>query len=537
MLISKKHKALIYRLRNPERVRAVIPHAKVFQYQGKDFLAVKHGVDECRVLHNLGLPAPSPINYYYDWPGRYEPYNHQRTTADVLTLNPRAFNLDDMGLGKSLSTLWSYDYLRGIGHVRKALVITPLSTLERTWGDEIFNHFPHLTAAVLHGTPEKRLKLLATDADLYLINHDGVKVRGIVEALAKRPDIDLIIIDEVAQVGRTAGTARFIAINTLVNKQHPRLCWGLTGTPTPNNPTDAWAQCRLIAPARVPPYQTRFRDMVMRQVGPFRWIPRPTANDIVRDAMQPAVRHRRDECIDLPPCVYQTRQVEMTREQQKAYKDMVAKLVTEIDSGQVLAVNDGVKAMKLLQIAAGSAYGKDGETLQLDASPRLAEVREVVEAAATKTIVFVPFVASVHRVAAYLREQGFSVECIYGEVSKGERDRIFSTFTGQQDPQVLVAQPAAMSHGLTLTAANTIIWYAPVPSNEVFEQANARITRPGQQHSQFIVMLEGTDLERKYYQRLRDRQKVQGLLLDSIEALRHESKGGTAHIDAPITTP
>lgn len=85
---------------------------------------------------------------------------------------------------------------------------------------------------------------------------------------------------------------------------------------------------------------------------------------------------------------------------------------------------------------------------------------------------------------------------------------------------MLVAQPAAMSHGLTLTAASTIVWYAPIPSNDIFEQANARITRPGQKHSQLIVMIEGTPIERKYYQRLKDKQKVQGVLLDLIKADR-----------------
>jgi SNF2 family DNA or RNA helicase len=82
---------------------------------------------------------------------------------------------------------------------------------------------------------------------------------------------------------------------------------------------------------------------------------------------------------------------------------------------------------------------------------------------------------------------------------------------------VLVAQPAAMSHGLTLVAANTIVWYAPVTSNETYEQANGRITRPGQKHQQFIINIEGTAIERKIYDRLRNKQKTQGLLLDLVQ--------------------
>ena len=133
---------------------------------------------------------------------------------------------------------------------------------------------------------------------------------------------------------------------------------------------------------------------------------------------------------------------------------------------------------------------------------------------------FVPFVSAVHLVAGYLKDKGFTVECIYGEVSKGERDRIFAAFQRSDNPRVLVAQPASMSHGLTLTAASTIIWYAPITSNDVFVQANGRITRPGQKHGQLIVMLEGTEVERRYYRRLQNKQRVQGTLLDLVQEAR-----------------
>lgn len=520
MLISPKHKALILRLRNPELVTSVIPSAKRFEFKGKEYLAVRHGVDEVKVLRNLGFDAPSPILHYYDWPGRFQPFEHQRAVAEFLTLNGRGFNLSDLGTGKTLATLWAFDYMRAKGLVNKALVISPLSTLERTWADEIFQNFPHLNYTVLHGTTQKRLKLLEEDFDIYLINHDGIKVSGFLTALAQRPDIDLVIVDEIAQVGRTSGTDRFKALNTLLNKQHPRQAWGLTGTPIPNKPTDAWAQCRLLVPSRVPPYFNRFRDMVERQVSNFIWVPRNNALEVVHDAMQPAIRFHRDECIDLPPCMYETRQVELSPTQKKAYKDMMTKLKAEVDGGEILAVNEAVKAQKLIQIACGIAYGGEGEGIDVDAGPRLEVTAEVCEDAGTKVIVFVPFVAVVDKVAAHLRHKGLTVECIHGGVSKHDRDRIFRDFQNATDPRVLVAQPAAMSHGLTLTAASTIVWYAPIPSNDIFEQANARITRPGQKHTQFIVMIEGTDIERRYYKRLKEKQAVQGTLLDLVRSTR-----------------
>lgn len=524
MLISPKHKRIILRCRDPSVIEAVIPKAKRFDYNGKEFLAVKHGVDECKVLANLGIKAPSPIGYYYDWPGRFTPFAHQKEIAEFLTMNNRAFNLGDIGTGKSISTLWAYDYMRSIGLVNKVLIVSPLSTLERTWGDEIFHNFPHLTFSVIHGSADKRLKLLNTDADIYLINHDGVKVRGIVEALQHRDDINLIIVDEIAQVGRTAGTERFKALVKIINRQVPRMCWGLTGTPTPNAPTDAWAQCRLLVPDRVPPYFNRFKQEVMRQVTQFIWLPKSNALEVVQAAMQPAIRFHRDDCVDLPPCMYETRSVELTSQQKKAYKDMLSKLVAQADGGEITAVNEAVKAQKLLQIACGVAYGKDHEELYLDVEPRINVAHEIIEEAQTKVIVFVPFVSAVEMVTAELRKRGHTVARIYGDVHKAERDQIFADFMNCADPRVLVAQPATMSHGLTLTAASTIIWYAPITSADTYEQANGRIIRISQKHSQLIVNIEGTDMERKYYKRLAEKQKVQGLLLDAIRDVRLAGK-------------
>lgn len=470
------------------------------------------------MLRNLGYDAPAPMRDYYDWPGRYQPFSAQREAAAFLSMYDRAFNLSELGTGKSLASLWAYDYLRSIGHFHKVLVISPLSTLERTWADEVFQHFPHLEYAVLHGSRDKRIKLLNTDADVYIINHDGVQI--IEPLLVDRPDIDLVIVDEIAQAARNAGTDRWKSINKVINRhKKPRACWGMTGTPTPNAPTDAWAQCRLISPNNVPPYFNRFKGQVMRQLSQFTWVPKQEATEIVQSVMQPAVRFTRDECIDLPPLMYETRQVTLTKEQEKAYKEMVAKLRTEADEGEITAVNEAVKMAKLVQIACGVVYTSEKDEVTIPSTPRIEETREIVRQAEGKVIVFVPFVSSVNMVAQELSKD-FSVEVIHGGVKKDERDRIFGAFQKGKDPKVLVAQPAAMSHGLTLTAASTIVWYSCVTSNEVFEQANGRINRPGQKMSNFIIMLEGTPVEKRIYTRLRNKQKMQGALLDEVKAKR-----------------
>lgn len=518
MLIYKNKKAVVLKLRNPSRVTTVIPTSVLVNHNGSTLVAVPHRPDETRVLRNLGFDVPDPMPMHYDWPkvsGRHDPFAAQRDTASFLTMNSRAFCLNGMGTGKTNSALWAYDYLRRTKQVKKVLVVCPLSTMERTWADSVFNTFSHLDAVVLHGTRDRRTKLLKQDVDVYIINIDGLA--SIKTELAKRPDIDLIVVDELA-LARNSGTDRWKILNEICNKQTTRRVWGMTGSPTPNAPTDAWAQCKLVTPdnPNVPKYFSAFRDKVMRQLTQFKWAARPDANDTIYQMMQPAIRFSLDDCTDLPEQTFITREVELTPEQKKAYKDMLSKLATDYQGGQILAVNEAVKANKLIQIACGVAYGTGGEEIVIPSKPRLDVVKEIIEESEGKVIVFVPLTGALESVASELRKE-FTVETVHGGTSKNERDRIFGEFQRNDEPRVLVANAAAMSHGLTLTAATTIVWYAPVHSNETYEQACARVRRPGQTKTTVIVHIAGTDVERRVYKRLQDKQSMQGLLLEMMK--------------------
>lgn len=514
MLVHKESKKLILNLRNPARVTEVIPEARVAPHGELTLVAVNHGDDEVRVLRNLGFDAPAPIESQYEWPCHYPngPMRHQIATAAFLALNPRAYCLNGMGSGKTLSGLWAFDWLRQTGRANRMLVIAPLSTLTRTWFDEVYSHLPHLSCAVLHGTMERRLKLLAIPHDVYVINHDALKSKPILEAIMAREDIDVVIIDELA-VARTAGTERFKAFNRIVHGR--AFVWGFTGTPIPNAPTDAWAQCRLITPHTVPKFFGQFRDATMRQLNQFKYTAKPDALETVYAAMQPAIRFSREECIDLPPTTYQTREVPLTVEQQRLFKEMLRTLKTELDGGEVLAVNEAVKLGKLIQICCGVAYGIDGE-VTIPCEPRDIEVEQIIEDAEGKVIVFVPFTKALIRLAEHLKSRGISVAVVHGGVSKNARDEVFKAFQKARDPRVLVADARTMSHGLSLTAANTIVWYGPTTSTETYMQANERIPRPGQKLSTNIIHLESSPVERAMFDRLRQRKSTNGLLLDLV---------------------
>lgn len=513
MLIVPEKKAVLFKLREPSRITTVIPTSKLLNL---NVVAVPWRPDETRVLRNLGFTVPAPMKDTYGWPGQFKPFAAQIETASFMSMHDRCFVLNSMGTGKTISSLWAFDYLRSVRQVKKMLVICPLSTMEDTWAKTIFRNFPHLEYSVLYGSRDKRLKMLKQDADVYIINHDGVK--SIASALSKRTDIDLIVVDELA-VYRNASTDRWKQLNVICNKQVHRKVWGMTGAPIPHEPTDAWAQCRLVIPdsKNVPAYFTRFRELVMRQSGPFKWVPKENATDVVYEMMQPSIRFALDDCLDLPPQTNVTREVEMMPEQKEAYKAMLSKLKAEFDGGQIMASNEAIKASKLLQISLGVAYTPEGEHVVLPSSSRVDVLKEVIEQAEGKVLVFVPLTGALEKVAEELRKDGTTVAVIHGGTSKNERDRIFREFQDTPHPRVLVANPKTMSHGVTLTAASAIVWYGPTNSNDVYVQACARVRRPGQTRTTVIVHIVSNALERKVFQRLQDKQKMQNVLLDLLQ--------------------
>lgn len=530
MLVIQDRQALILNLRDPGRVTTLVPNSGTFNYKGTDLTVLPFNIETVRYLRNIGVNAPSPIRYFYNWPGRHTPFEHQVTTSAFLVANTRAYVLNDMGTGKTLSALWAADYLMKAGYIRKCVILSPLSTLKKVWYDAIWESMSHRKCLVLHGSAERRKRLLEQDADFYVINHDGVGT--ILDELEARTDIDLLIIDELA-VYRNRGENstsdkgirilnRYGAVEDLIRtwerRKTPLWVWGMTGSPIPHAPTDAWAQCRLVTPETVPRFFGQFRDKVMYKISMYKWVNKPNAKDEVFKVMQPSIRFARNECIDLPETMYKTVDCELTADQKKHYNKIKDEFFTQTDAGSVLAANSGVKFSKLLQAACGILYTTSGEVQILDASIRLAVVQEFLEQAQAKVIIYVPFEAALGLVAEFVRKLGYTAETVNGQTPKGKRDQIFTAFQTREDPHVIVADPRCMAHGLSLIAADTILWYAPLPSNEIYEQACARIPRPGQKLKTMIGHIAATEVERKIYHSLAAKHDLQGSLLDLISA-------------------
>ena len=499
------NKALLLRVRDPNRVTALIPKS---QQLPDNKVLVNWGLAEASSLKTLNIKAPSPIEGRYKWTGKHKPFDHQKTTAGFLTMNKRAFCFNEQGTGKTASAIWASDYLLQQKLIKRVLVICPLSIMDSAWRDDLFTFATHRTVSVAHGAAAKRKKIIEEGSEYVIINYDGV---AIVADEIKKGGFDLVIVDEATHY-KNAQTTRWKTLNKLINED--TWLWMMTGTPAAQAPTDAYGLAKMVNPRSVPRFFGSFKDQVMHRVSQFTWRPKPDATEVVFKALQPAVRFTKEECLDLPPMVYVKREVELTRQQKKYYKQLKDKLVMEITGAEVTAMNAAVSLNKLLQISAGAVYTDDGSTLEFDIKHRYKVLREVIDESSQKILVFVPFKHVIDILTDKLWSEGITTEVIRGDVSAPQRTQIFRTFQTTPNPRVLVIQPQAAAHGVTLTAANTVVWWGPTSSLETYEQANARVHRSGQVHKSTVVQLQGSAAEKHVYRLLDKRINVHTKLID-----------------------
>ena len=435
----------------------------------------------------------------YDWPAPLgvSPFEHQKSTVEFLVSYPKAFCFNEQGTGKTASVIWATDYLMKLGLLKRVLVICPLSIMKSAWQQDLFRFALHRTVAVAHGARDKRKQIINSGAEYVIINFDGI---GIVKDEIANGGFDLIVIDE-ASAYKNVQTARWKDMRDLTRTI--KGLWMLTGTPAAQSPADAYGLARLVNPPGVPRFFGEFRDMVMTKVSMYRYAPKPTAKHVVHKALQPAIRFEKKDCIDLPPLTFMDREAPLTPQQQGFYKLLKKEMLIQAAGEEISAVNAATQINKLLQISCGSIYTDTGEVVDFDVSNRLSVVQEIVDECSNKVLIFVPFTHTIKLLSDYLTKHGVACEVINGEVSVNRRTDIVKRFQEQPDPKVLIIQPQAASHGLTLTAADTIVWYAPCTSVETYLQANARIDRPGQVNPMTIIHIHGSPVENRLYAMLR----------------------------------
>ena len=505
------NKLLVFKTRSPDRY-SLIPKSRAIPRPGGGYdVAVYWGLDEVRVLKNLGVKnVPSPIFGKYDWPGRFKPMVHQKETASFLTLNRRAFVLSEPGTGKTLSALWAADYLMKRGEIRRCLILCPLSIMHSAWMQDLGNSIIHRSAVVAHhAQAARRIELLQENYEFVIVNYEGL---GLIANEVKADGrFDLIIVDE-ANAYKNPQTKRWKALASVLTPD--TYLWMMTGTPASQSPVDAYGLAKLVNPTGVPKFYTAWRDAVMNKITMFKWAPKVDAAEKVHEALQPAIRYTKAQCLDLPPVLTMTREVPLTPQQAKYYNMLKTQMMVLAAGETITAVNAAAALNKLLQISAGVAYTDTKETVEFDATPRLNVLLEALEQTERKVIVFALFRSAIDTISEFLTKNGVLNEQIHGGVTATKRGDIIKRFQTQPTPRVLVMQPAATAHGITLTAADTVIFFGPLMSVEQYTQCVARADRKGQDSDKVTVIhIQGSPVEKKMFKALTEKVDDNAMLV------------------------
>jgi SNF2 family DNA or RNA helicase len=482
------------------------------------FVELEHTPRTTIPLRAVGIECPASVRTNYDWCGG-TPFEIQVRTVELLTENPRSYCLNSMGTGKTRCVLWAFDYLKKLGLVRKMLVVAPLSTMTFTWGHEILQATPHLRWAVLYGDANKRRRTLADpDVDVYIINHDGLRI--VAQEIIERDDIEVLCLDELAVFRNT--TLRTKIAKKIADAK--TIVWGLTGSPMPNAVTDIWNQVRIITPWRVPKYFSHLRDELMYRVSQFKWVNKAGAIDRAFEYFQPAVRYTLDDIMELPEAyVPPPIQTGLGPEQKRIYDSLRKYAIAQIATGEITGMNAGVVMSKLLQTSSGWLYDSKRNIYKLDGDARLQALTDIIDAAQGKVIVFVNYLHTLHGVYEHLVKRAEKLgaqhmpHLIAGETPPKARTEIFNIFQNTDHQGPLVAYPKCISHGVTLTAADTAVWFGPPLSAETYDQGNARIRRVGQRRKQLFAHLSSTPIERQVYNLLTSRLMQQDSFLHLLE--------------------
>jgi SNF2 family DNA or RNA helicase len=416
-------------------------------------------------------------------------HGYQEYCVGYIKQHPYCALLLDMGLGKTLVTLTAVSDMLITGDITgRVLVVAPLPVARSVWAAEIdkWDHLKRLTCSLVLGTAAERTDALRRKAHIYAVNRENVP--WLVETLGRRWPFGTVIVDELSSF-KSPQAKRFKALRA-VRPFVERLI-GLTGTPAPNGLTDLWSQIYLLDQGeRLERYVTRYRQKYFypaRQNGNvvYTWGLRDGAEEAIhRRIGDIVVSMRAKDHLQLPPRTDSVCRVELDDEDMRAYKRLERKAVADIAGDAITAANAAVLTGKLLQLASGAAYGEDGAAVELH-SAKIDALKGLVEDAQGEPLIV--FYGYRHE-RARLKEalpQAVVFDAKAGHVEAWNRGEI----------PVLLLHPASAGHGLNLQQGGHIaVWYSLTWSLELYQQANARIDRQGQERPVIIqrIVADGT---------------------------------------------
>jgi len=454
-------------------------------------------------------------------------YNHQKQSVEFMQTAFAALDASDPGTGKTRVQIELFAQRRALGG-GTMLIIAPKSLLRSAWEDDFRKFAPHITVSV--APAEKRPQSFAVPADVYVTNTDAVK--WLVTQPVKFFDkFDTLVIDELSAFKHHT-SQRSKAVNKL--KKFFKFRYGLTGTPNSNTITDLWHQIFILddgASLGKSFYQFRSNVQTPEQVGPqpnmLKWIDKPGIETTVSTLIKHlVVRHKFEECIDIPENHEYSIPFHMSAKQYKVYDAMKKHAVVTLSETQSISSLNAAGVMtKLMQIASGASYsdGLENEAyLSIDDS-RYELVADLAEQR-KHSVVFFNWKHQKNNLIKQFEAKNISYVVIDGSVSdKNRKDAVDMFQTGQY--QVLLAHPQSAAHGLTLTKGTATIWASPTYNLEHWLQGNRRIYRAGQtQKTETIVIIAKNTIEEQIFERLKAKDVKQTSVLNFLKESFNDHK-------------
>lgn len=447
----------------------------------------------------------------------YEPYPYQQYCAARIVADAAVGLFLDMGLGKTVITLDAINTLRyDRWAVQRVLIIAPKKVAEGTWTKEAqkWEHLRHLRISAVLGSQQKRLRALATPADIYVINRDNVA--WLVDYFKNAWPFDMVVLDESSSF-KNSQSKRFKALK-LVRSRINRLV-ELTGTPASNGLIDLWAQIFLLdGGARLGrtlgQYRERFFDPDKRsRTQIFSYTPKDGSMEYIQQAIGDiCVSMKAEDYLNLPDRMFDDVPVVLDDKARKAYRQLERDLLLELDEGQITAASAGVLTGKLLQLCNGAVYDSEKRPLAIHNCKVEAFLEVLEQLNGQHCLVFYNFQHDRDRLLAALEPLGLRVRVYQSTADEDAWN------AGEID--VLLAHPASCAYGLNLqNGGHHIVWFGLTWSLEQYEQANKRLHRQGQRHPVIVhhLVVQG-GMDEDVIESLRTKGDTQEALMDALKA-------------------
>jgi SNF2 family DNA or RNA helicase len=471
-----------------------------------------------------------------DYKFKTKPFDHQQKAWDDSWSADYYALFMEMGTGKSKVAIDTIGALYKAREISAALILAPKGVYDNWVKGEIPSHLPDdIKRMVVRWTPSSAKKFQEEMKELVFQPFDGLKIFVMnVEALSTprgtkaaqmfmiKNCANIMVVDESTTIKNRKATRTKNIMKLAEDAKYRRI---LTGSPITKSPMDLFSQCAFLSDRALGfnsyyAFQNRYALVQKRSMGTraFQEIVGYRRLEELNEKLdQFSNRILKEECLDLPDKMYIRRDVELTEDQKRVYKQMKKLALAKLDNGE-LATTASVltQIMRLQQICCGFLQPDEGEIEPID-NNRLKELLEITEELQGKAIIWASYTYGIQQIASALRDR-FGPEAVatyYGATPQDERQDIVDRF---QDPdsalRFFVGQPLTGGYGITLTAANTVIYYNNSYDLAIRLQSEDRAHRIGQQNKvTYIDLVSPGTIDEKILKALREKINLAGEVL------------------------